>query len=321
MTTSIIRRTSVGAFPALSIANAKVAFVVIPQLGGRVWEATDISRRQQWIWHREDVRLAAVPPGSSYDDVWAGGWEELFPNDAAGHFEGRVMLDHGSWWTTAWTVADMVDGAEGIIRLVAETQAPRTRCIKEFRLGADSSTLHANYRIESCEHDSFHFLFKQHLPVALSPSCRLVLPGGRITPVDPTFSLLLAPSQDAEWPIALGQGGESIDLSKVPPRSSKTREFVYLTEVPEGWCGVDDHERGAALRMHYDRSVFPFVWLFLTYGGWRNCYTAVLEPCTNMPKDLAAAAEAGRSGYLAPGGIFETRLSVTLIGLDHETHA
>ena len=321
MTTTTVRWATVDGFAALSIANTKVAFMVIPQLGGRVWEATDLERRRQWIWHREDVRLAAVAPESSYDDVWAGGWEELFPNDAPGDFEGRVMLDHGRWWTTAWTVSDVSDGAEGVVRLVAETEAPWTRCTKEFRLGADSNTLHVNYRIESCEHDAFHFLFKQHLPVAVSSSCRLVLPGGRMTPVDPTFSRLLASSHDVDWPIAPGRGGDSVDLSNVLPRSSDAREFVYVTEVPDGWCGVDDPAHGAGLRMHYDRSVFPFVWLFLTYGGWRNCYTAVLEPCTNMPKDLAAAVEAGRSACLEPGGVFETRVSVMLSGLDPEPKA
>lgn len=315
MSTATVRLTSVNEFAALTLANPKVSFTLVPELGGRVWEATDLARGRQWIWHRDDVPLAAAAPGSSYDDMWAGGWEELFPNDAAGEFEGRMLLDHGSWWTTAWIVDGTSEGAEGVIRLIAETDAPRTRCTKEFRLAADSDTIHVTYRIESREAESFHFLFKQHLPVALTPACRLVLPGGRVTPVDSAFSMLLAPSQDLAWPIGPGRDGGSADLSVVPPRSSGTREFIYVADLPEGWCGVDDHARSASLRMSYERHDFPYVWLFLTYGGWRDCYTAVLEPCTNMPKDLASAVKTGRSAHLTPDGVFETRVSVSLTGL------
>jgi hypothetical protein len=55
--------------------------------------------------------------------------------------------------------------------------------------------------------------------------------------------------------------------------------------------------------------------LFLTYGGWRDCYTAVLEPCTNMPKDLAEAVHAGQSARLDAGDVFHTSVAVTMGGL------
>jgi hypothetical protein len=60
----------------------------------------------------------------------------------------------------------------------------------------------------------------------------------------------------------------------------------------------------------------PFVWLFLTYGGWRNLYTAVLEPCTNMPKDLSEAARVNQSAKLDPGKEFKTKIKIKLEGLD-----
>src|SRR5688500_19902664 len=71
-------------FEALVLENSRIRASVIPSLGGRVWELLDRARGRQWIWHREDVPLAASAAGASYDDVWAGGWEELFPNDAPG---------------------------------------------------------------------------------------------------------------------------------------------------------------------------------------------------------------------------------------------
>lgn len=307
-------RGTVNGFEMLILENSRIRVSVIPSLGGRVWELVDKARDRQWIWHREGVPLSATPPGSCYDDLWAGGWEELFPNDAPADFEGRALPDHGEWWTTAWKVADVSSGSEAVVRLVAETAVRRCSCTKEFRLAAESNTISISYRIENLESEPFHFLFKQHLPVAVTQSCTLVVPGGTVTAVDPTFGSLLPDPGPFSWPGADGSHS-GFDLRTVPPRSSREREFVYIRDVVDGWCGVDDTAAGASLRLRFDRTVMPYLWLFLAYGGWRSCYTAVLEPCTNMPKDLAEATRAGQSAYLDAGGVFETSVTATLTGL------
>lgn len=309
------RKSAVSGFEAVTLDNARIRAVVVPSLGGRLWELTDLGRDRQWLWHREGVALAAASPGSVYDEVWAGGWEELFPNDAPGRFGGRELLDHGEWWTAPWSVAEVSDGAEAVVRLVTETRLTRARCSKEYRLGSGADTLYVSYGVESLEPEPFHYLFKVHLPIALTPACRLAAPGGRVTAVDPAFGTLLPGPGPYSWPFARGMRGAEADLRRVPEPSSGAREFVYVSDLPAGWCGVDDVQRGAAFRLRFDLGDLPFLWLFLAYGGWRGCYTAVLEPCTNMPKDLAEAVRSGRSASLVPGGRFETRVAVTLGGL------
>ena len=310
-----VRREMVSGFEAYVLENPRVRAVVIPSRGGRIWEVLDRVRDRQWIWHREDVGLGVPAEGSIYDDVWPGGWEELFPNDAPCHFEGRSLPDHGEWWTTAWTVAAASEGPEALVRLVCESRIRRALCAKELRLAADADTIQVHYRIQSLESEPFHFLFKQHLPVKLSTSCALALPGGRVTAVDTAFGTLLEGSGPFDWPDASGLGGRRVNLSRIPSRSSEAREFVYVADLPESWCGIDDAAQGASLRLKFDQREMPVVWLFLSYGGWRGCYTAVLEPCTNMPKDLAGAVRAGNSARLSPGGVFQTRVGLTLRGL------
>lgn len=300
----------VGRFDTVVLENQYLRAVIIPALGGRVWELEDRLRGRQWIWHRPGVPLQVTPVGSVYDDVWAGGWEELFPNDAPGEFEGRKLPDHGEWWAMRWSVASTAEGDVAELTLTAESTFVRADCVKKFRLASDEGTLSVTYRIRSKEDRPFHFLFKQHLPIAISPDCRLRLPGGRVEPVDPEFSSLLASGETFDWPSVTG----AIDMQSIPPPSSRQQEFVYVSNLPEGWCGVEDRMAGAALRMDFDRVAFPHVWLFLTYGGWRGLYTAVLEPCTNMPKDLAKAVERNQSAMLLPGQEFVTSVSVTLAG-------
>jgi hypothetical protein len=308
--TSTVQHVAVAEFDHVVLENHRLRATVIPRLGGRVWELLDRVRDRQWIWHRDDVPLAASPPGSVYDEVWAGGWEELFPNDAPGQFEGRTLLDHGEWWTNTWTVAEASEGVESLVRLVCDTPIWGTLCTKEFRLSADADQLKVAYRIENRGSEGFHFLFKQHLPVQITPACTLVLPGGCVTTVDPQFGTMLPGPGPFDWPIAGGA-----DLRRIPQRSSAGREFVYVTAMPDSWCGINDTAKGASLRMRYDAREVPFLWLFLSYGGWRDCYTTVLEPCTNMPKHLADAVRLGQSAHLAAGGVFATTVTVTLGGL------
>ena len=50
----------------------------------------------------------------------------------------------------------------------------------------------------------------------------------------------------------------------------------------------------------------------MDFGGWRGHYVAVVEPCTNWPKELAKAAEAGRCAALKSGEFLETSVEVEL---------
>ncbi len=312
MTQAVVTPGRVGAFEAFTLENRYLRAVVIPELGARVWELEDRVRGRQWIWHREGVPLAASAPGAVYDEVWAGGWEELFPNDAPGHLEGRALPDHGEWWTMAWRPVQSGSGPEARLRLSATSRILHADCSKEFVLLGDAPELTVSYRIRNREPGPVHFLFKQHLPVSITPSCRLVLPGGHVSAVDASFGNLLPGPGPFDWPSASGADGRTTDLRVIPQRSSKAREFVYVRDLPAPWCAVDDGERRASIRLGFEAQALPFVWLFLSYGGWRDTYTAVLEPCTNLPKDLAEAVRLGQSARLGPGEEFSTSVTIGL---------
>lgn len=311
-----IQRTVASDHPGFVLKNKWLRVVVLPGLGGRIWELLDVRRSRQWIWHRPGVALRKVDVGSTYDDVWAGGWEELFPNDAPGWFEGRKLPDHGEWWTLSWSTDAAVETGAAVLRMQATSTICKAACTKEIRLETDSNVVNIAYSIRSLETVPFHFLFKQHLPVQLSHDCELVIPGGDVCAVDPAFGTLLSSGDDVE----LSADGDArtyrIDgLRRVPSRPGRHREFVYLSGLAGGTCGVDDRAAGASLRLNFDVRHWPYLWLFLTYGGWRDCFTAVLEPCTSMPKELSEATRLGQTACLSPGAIFATGVSVRLDGL------
>jgi len=58
--------------------------------------------------------------------------------------------------------------------------------------------------------------------------------------------------------------------------------------------------------------VFPYCWIFMTYGGWRDHNVVVLEPCTNYPKDLEKAISTGTATVLAPATTREFEVTVSV---------
>ncbi len=299
-TTGLLRRVVDHGREVWRLDNGRVRADLLPAFGGRTWTLEDLERGVQWVWHNPKVALAAPAKGASYDDSWAGGWEELFPNDAAGTFDGRDLPDHGEWWSRSWTADAVEDTAKRAeVRLRLNTASVKAACEKFVSLDAGAKSVRVRYRIENQEKTPLRFLFKQHLAVAARPGDRLELPGGTVHRVDPSFSTRVK-ACPAEW---------TEDF--VLPPAGKDREFVYVADLPEGWAGLRRPD-GAAVRMTFDRKVFPHCWFFMDFGGWRGLYTVVVEPCTNWPKDLTQAAAEGRCASLPPGGVLETAVEVEL---------
>lgn len=283
------------------LATPDLRVEVLPALGGRVQSLVDRRREREWMWRPPTQPAAASSVGDEYDERWQGGFEELFPNDAPTTLDGRELPDHGELWPVSWEVVEHEDGQRLALRTVGEVTG--VEVAKEFRV--EGPELHVAYELRGDLDRPLHYLFKLHAAVAVDGASRLELPGGELEPVDPEFGTILPGAGRWPWP-----GPDGADVSVCRPPTSGHREFVYVHDLPEGWCGVRDDRRRARLRLEYPREIFPFCWFFLTYGGWRDHQVAVLEPCTNYPKDLGTAVASGTSALL-PAGPASTSFAVT----------
>jgi hypothetical protein len=87
-------------------------------------------------------------------------------------------------------------------------------------------------------------------------------------------------------------------------------DFFYLFDLSTGemfW-----RRPGAGLKFGYrfDTRVFPYAWLFASYGGFLGHYTIILEPCTTMPMSVNEAAGQGQCSLLEVGQVLETSVSL-----------
>jgi hypothetical protein len=60
----------------------------------------------------------------------------------------------------------------------------------------------------------------------------------------------------------------------------------------------------------YDTKIFPYQWWFASYGGFLDHYTAVLEPCTNMPMAVNEAILQNQCAFLEPGASISTTVNI-----------
>jgi hypothetical protein len=252
------------------------------------------------------------PAGAIYDDHWVGGWDELFPNDAPGLVDGRQLPDHGDWWNLRWRSAEVRLGGQLVgVEMVASGRCVRAEYSKIVVLHPELPVVTVKYTIVNREERPLPFLLKLHPAMAVRAGDRILVSPGSVRRVDGTFSTIISTDSTSRWPWGVGELG-SVDLSVVPQQSTHLREFVYVTDVHEGWCGVESEDGSERFRLDFPVAVFPHVWLFMAYGGWRDCYTVVLEPCTAYPKDLHVALAEGRCRMLLPGERLECEVVATL---------
>ena len=76
----------------------------------------------------------------------------------------------------------------------------------------------------------------------------------------------------------------------VPPKSDEM-DFLYLYDLQEGRIGFESRSTGMLFEYRFDLDVLPVCWLFASYGGFNESYTAILEPCTTMPMSVNEASK------------------------------
>jgi hypothetical protein len=292
----------------LVMENRVLKVIVLPELGGRVWSIVYKPLDRELLWQNPRVPPRRVPFGASYDDVWCGGWEELFPNDLPATILGEKYPDHGEVWTIQWDAATEVGGGAATVSLTCDTPISAFRIERRLTLRGDEAAIYTQHRLTNRGLDQFPFLWKMHPALRVSADCRIDFPPMTVE-LEPAFAASLAGAPECfPWPYAETPGGRT-DLRIVPPESSKRAAFFYGTGYSEGWCAVTDTAARLTCGLIFPSSVFPSCWLFASFGGWRNHNVAILEPSTTYPFGLEKAIERGTAATLASGAKLEAEMA------------
>jgi hypothetical protein len=275
------------------LQNRFLRVVVLPEAGGKIWQITYKPLVADLLWNNPKVAPARLPSDSTYDDVWSGGWDELFPNDEIAVINGQTYPDHGELWTGQWTAETLTDRDGVSVCLRYLTPLSVIAIEKTIRLQRDRAHIDFHHRFTNRARTAFPFLWKLHPAMAVSPQHRIDFPKMKIM-LEPAFLGSLAEAEDAcEWPVIRAPEGD-IDLRRVAPEQARKLYFFYGTHMQAGWCAITNTATNLACGWQFDSKIFPCCWLFATYGGWRNYNVAVLEPATGYRFTFDAMKSAGR---------------------------
>jgi hypothetical protein len=297
--TEIVENLQQDGLRIVRLRSEQLELDVAPQVGGRVVRIRHVGRGFEFLWRNSRLALELKPPGSEYDPNFYGGIDELLPNDVPETIDGVDCPDHGELWTRSldWRIEGQSLVLEGELPLCNLTYQRR------MSLRADSPCVDFRYRLTNPTGAARHFMWKLHAALAVEEGDVIDCPARQAQVVDLQYSRF-STLQPFRWPDIEGQRADLV------PANHGTVDFFYLFDLDAGRIAWRRPVRRLKFAYTFDTAVFPFAWLFASYGGLDGHYTVVLEPCTTMPLRVGDAIRHGRCSRLLPGEALETAVSV-----------
>lgn len=285
--------------PIVRLESAQLMVDVAPGVGGRVVRIIHKKSGYDFLWRNTSLPLELKPSGTEYDPNFYGGIDELLPNDLAEPIDGVDCPDHGELWTTPLTWEISMD------RLILHGRLPGFRLDyeREMFLRPDSPWLDFKYRISNGTDQARHFLWKLHAALAVEEGDVIECPARQAQIVDATWSRFKT-TTPFEWPNLEGRAANTV------PAQNGSMDFFYLFNLAAGEIFWRRPSAGLKFGYQFDTNIFPFAWLFASWGGFLNHYTIILEPCTTMPMSVSEAAAKRQCSCLKPGQVLETKVSL-----------
>lgn len=292
--------------PALSLQNEFLQVTILPEIGAKIFDVIDRPSGRNLLWHNPRIAPAAYPIEANFDNYWCGGWDDAFPTCEASLYRGEQYPNLGELRSLTWKV-EKAEAETAVLSALGPISPVAAK--KTVRLMG--RTLEMTYEIDHLGYAAIDFLWGTHPAYAIDDETVIHIPARRgLVGIssDPLFGL---PGEQYSWPMVESVHGLT-DMSRTRPATANLNAGHYATELSAGWYAMENTAAGQTVLFEFDRSACPYLWLWLTYGGWRGYHVAVVEPWTSCPVTLHEAVDAGAHRVLRPGERFETAVRFTV---------
>lgn len=281
---------------------------VLPDAGGKILALVDRRSDFNLLWQNPRVPPARTYAGAPFDDVWCGGWDDVFPTDASCTIADCTYHDHGDLWIGPWDwVVENDDGEVATVHLSRVSSSLPCRIDKRITMWRGRREVRVRLELTNLGAHPVSFVWNQHIAHAIGKGSRVHLPAHQMAVAGTTGSRAGAVDQ-LTWPVT----EDGLDLSHLPGPEAAVTEFLHPLDLREGWCVVTHPAHDVALRVRFDKDVFRTPWLWGVFGGWRGHHLLLTEPCTSRPGSLASAVEDGTAASLEAGRTLQTELRLTV---------
>lgn len=294
---------------ALILENGRLRVTVLPALGAKLYDLILTPADRNFLWHNPRLEPRLPVFGQNFDDWWSGGWDEVFPTCDVSTYGGETYPYLGELWSLPWSwQVEEAGPARVSLHLQRTTVIASARMEKWIRLEADEPILRFRHRLTNIGTAPLDFVWGFHPCFAVAPGFRIQAPArtgvvghtatGAFGPVGTTYA----------WPEEA--------VCRVPPASRGWCEGHYAIDLEAGWVALTDPGARVGIGLAFPREVFPVLWCWMVYGGWRGHYHVALEPWSGWPHQLDKAVAAGRHRRLEAGASLECEtLAVAYTGL------
>jgi hypothetical protein len=288
------------------LSNEVLELTVLPQTGARIYSIVHKPSQTEFLWHHPLNQPRRHKPDDIFDDVFPGGWDELFPTCDACTFDGLTVPDHGELWAKDWEW-HMEDNA----CLYTGTTAMLFPVLFERRLYLDdkAASFILRYRLKNMSSRAHRLIWGMHPLFAVTPYHRLELPAGEMLVGWTSSGDIGQLGQRYQWPYLPTQHGFR-DMRYLPGPTSNLSAGHYAMNPQGNWFALTDTKKQVSIAMVYPAEIFRSLWVWQTYGQWRGLYHLAVEPWVGYPVKLDEAVAAGRCFLLAPRQVLEYDVSV-----------
>ena len=160
----------------VTLENELLRVQVLPEAGAKIWQITYLPLDTELLWNNPHIPPERHAIHAPYDDVWSGGWDELFPNDEEAVIHDKRYPDHGELWSAAWEAESFSFADRVAVTLRLQTPMSSVAVEKTIELRHGSAQLHFSHRFTNHGAAAFPFLWKLHPAMRVTPQHRIDMP-------------------------------------------------------------------------------------------------------------------------------------------------
>ncbi len=293
-----------GLVRVLHLANDALAISVLPECGAKIFDLVDKTTGQNFLWHNPRILPRQYPVDANFDNYWCGGWDDGFPTCESCTHKGELYPNIGELRSVTWRVEHF-----DVTSVHLSAYGPINPVRAEKRLTLRGGTLEMEYTIHHEGYAPIDFLWGTHPAFAIEPGCRIRIPSRSALVAQANPERFGEAGRRYEWPTLETRAG-FVDMSLVPEPADYNAGH-YVLDCKAGWYAIEFPNRQSGVLIEFPLDVCPHLWLWLSYGGWRGYYLAVIEPWTGVPVTLSDAVAAGTHSVLQPGATFRVSIKAT----------
>lgn len=302
-----MRHGTVEGFPTVTLANAELELVIVPQLGARFLSLRSPAGGREWMWRPAPHHaLRACEPGTAFELGSLAGADECIPTVLPCQAGGVAIPDHGEAWSRSWDV----DIGVGPDPAVVTSLTLRTLPLHfSRRVTLRGHTVLLEYTLTNLGPTSVPYIWAFHPMLAWREGDEIELGGTSDILVTGSQDSPLQPGDRGPWPAP--RPGVRLDRGEIgSPTSSNCKAFLATERAPT--FALVNRARGERLTLAVDPAQVPAWGYWLSRGGWMGHTHMAIEPSSAPCNSIAELAKDDTRSTLPRGATRQWAVTLRL---------